>query len=117
MITFGRSASAIPASHGIASRRRGRLPEAADRGGLCTLENRGRFNGFPEHLDAGIYWFGKNDTSDKATANPSKLYNPNKPTMLFFHGSTSGVLVGQANASASPRHVIPTRAPMEAVNI
>ncbi|CAE7672310.1 TTL1 [Symbiodinium sp. CCMP2456] len=56
--------------------------------GFCTPENLGRFNGFPEHLDTGIYWFGKNDTSEKATASPSKLYNPKKPTMLFFHGWT-----------------------------
>ncbi|CAE7751863.1 TTL1 [Symbiodinium sp. CCMP2456] len=55
---------------------------------FCTPENLGRFNGFPQQLDAGIYWFGPDDQSEKATGYPSKFYDPSKPTMLYFHGWT-----------------------------
>ena len=47
-----------------------------------------RFDGFPMRLDSNIYWFGPNDQNEKATGGPSRFYDPNKPTMLYFHGWT-----------------------------
>lgn len=38
-------------------------------------------------LDTGLYWFGAADSHQKAVdGRPSALYDPLKPTMIFFHG-------------------------------
>mmetsp|Transcript_58795 Transcript_58795/g.137675 ORF Transcript_58795/g.137675 Transcript_58795/m.137675 type:complete len:588 (+) Transcript_58795:25-1788(+) len=55
---------------------------------FCTPQNLGRFEGYPQQLDTNIYWFGRDDQSEKATGYASKFYDPNKPTMLYFHGWT-----------------------------
>lgn len=39
----------------------------------------------------GIYWYGKNDASQKAIpGKPNPYYDPTKPTMLFVHGWQPG---------------------------
>lgn len=52
--------------------------------------------GWPEELDWGIYWFGRNDKLAKAAGSgASELYDPSKPTLIFFHGWTGGRDEGQ----------------------
>lgn len=42
-------------------------------------------------LDAGIYWFGKGDQAQKATAmTRSTFFDPKKPTVIYVHGWQSG---------------------------
>jgi pimeloyl-ACP methyl ester carboxylesterase len=37
-------------------------------------------------LDTAVYWYGPNDTPERATGQASKFYDPAKPTIIFVHG-------------------------------
>lgn len=79
-----------------------RLADAQEN--FCTREYLSHFEGFPMRLDSSVYWFGPNDQSEKATGSASRFYDPNKPTMLYFHGWT-----GQGNGWTSKCKRLTTR--------
>lgn len=42
-------------------------------------------------LDSGIYWFGKGDLAQKASASTrSSFFDPSQPTMIYVHGWQAG---------------------------
>lgn len=43
-----------------------------------------------DYLDYGLYWFGKDQASEKYTGAANSYYDDSKPTMIYVHGWKSG---------------------------
>lgn len=64
----------------------------------CVPSLLGQFEsaGWPEKLDWGIYWVGRDDQLSKATSSgASSVYNPGHPTLIYMHGWTGGKSEGK----------------------
>eukprot|EP00929_Paragymnodinium_shiwhaense_P080180 TRINITY_DN41802_c0_g1_i1.p1 TRINITY_DN41802_c0_g1~~TRINITY_DN41802_c0_g1_i1.p1 ORF type:complete len:550 (-),score=106.97 TRINITY_DN41802_c0_g1_i1:251-1900(-) len=65
-------------------------------GQSCTPDILSQYpSGWPQKLDAGIYWFGTGNQFVKAVdGEKSALYDPKRPTVIYFHGWTGNIRGG-----------------------
>jgi len=71
----------------------------------CTNQTYHAFGKWPQELDYGIWWYGRNQTKEKAVkGQTSSLFDPTKKTVVYIHG-WSGANGGFAERCQRPTTV------------